>query len=228
MGVPRMSERTQRPTARGTGELRARGGARAPACAATDGPPPVLIPPRISASAPAAPTDFVYPVDWSPAGQRRWQRLAPLPRVRVARRRRTTTRPWSTASTRRSTRRCSLSSTTSQLLTRANMEEQIERFVAALHADLILPEDFSRRSARRHRRRRGRAASRCPSSRPGAAAIDALRLVHRTRASARTSSSAPVAAIRSHAASAAAGVERAQVELGRAPGRARGRGSAAG
>ena len=29
-----------------------------------------------------------------------------------------------------------------QLLTRANMEEQIERFIAALHADLILPEDF--------------------------------------------------------------------------------------
>ena len=29
-----------------------------------------------------------------------------------------------------------------QLLTRANMEEQIERFIAALNADLILPEDF--------------------------------------------------------------------------------------
>lgn len=28
------------------------------------------------------------------------------------------------------------------LLTRANMEEQIDRFVAALNADLVLPEDF--------------------------------------------------------------------------------------
>ena len=29
-----------------------------------------------------------------------------------------------------------------QRLTQANMADQIERFVAALHADLILPEDF--------------------------------------------------------------------------------------
>jgi len=29
-----------------------------------------------------------------------------------------------------------------QLLTRANMEDQVERFIAALHADRILPEDF--------------------------------------------------------------------------------------
>jgi len=29
-----------------------------------------------------------------------------------------------------------------QLLTRANMEEQVEHFVTALHADLVLPEDF--------------------------------------------------------------------------------------
>jgi hypothetical protein len=29
-----------------------------------------------------------------------------------------------------------------QRLTHANMEDQVDRFVAALHADLILPEDF--------------------------------------------------------------------------------------
>jgi hypothetical protein len=29
-----------------------------------------------------------------------------------------------------------------QKLTRANMEDEIERFVAALHSDLVLPEDF--------------------------------------------------------------------------------------
>jgi hypothetical protein len=28
------------------------------------------------------------------------------------------------------------------LLARANMEEQVERFAAALHADVVLPEDF--------------------------------------------------------------------------------------
>ena len=48
----------------------------------------------------------------------------------------------SIASTRRSTAAPSRSSTTCKLLVRSNMEEEIERFVAALRADHILPEDF--------------------------------------------------------------------------------------
>ena len=48
----------------------------------------------------------------------------------------------SSASTRRSTAAPRRSSPTCAQLTRANMEDDVERFIAALNAEYVLPEDF--------------------------------------------------------------------------------------
>jgi hypothetical protein len=85
--------------------------------------------------------DFVYPVDWAPAGQRRWNVQLRCPdcewvgggvydQEHVDR--------FDDALDE------SMQSVLDdlELLTRANMEERIEVFVSALAADLILPEDF--------------------------------------------------------------------------------------
>ena len=166
-----------------------------------------------------------------------------LPRLRVARQRHLRRRPSSTASTRSSTtapRSCSTISTSSPAPT---WRSRATRFVAALAATRSFPRTSSRsgceprarrprrrrplrRSARRRRRRPARAALAAP---PRAAPRRArLRALERARPSARTSSSAPVAAIRSQIASAWRSAEAAKLEPGQRRVDARGRGSAAG
>jgi hypothetical protein len=85
--------------------------------------------------------DFVYPVDWSPAGERRWSVALRCPECE-----------WVGGGVYhqdlvdRFDEALDASMQTIlddlELLTRANMEERIEVFVEALAADLILPEDF--------------------------------------------------------------------------------------
>jgi hypothetical protein len=103
-------------------------------------------------------------------------------------------------------------------MTHANMSEEIEFFVRALDADLITPSDFYGLSG----------SARPPRRPPDPAAPSALRQHLRERrlgvattasARSRASSSAPVAAIRSHSASACEGplserqVERRELRL---------------
>jgi hypothetical protein len=140
MGVPRMSERHTTTGQRGTGELRLeselerrRDGHGRPA----SGPHPA----EDLSICPHCRTDFVYPTDWSPAGQRRWRVSLRCPECE-----------WRGGGnfeqelvdrfdeTLDETMQSVLDDL--ELLTRANMEEQIERFIAALNADQILPEDF--------------------------------------------------------------------------------------
>jgi hypothetical protein len=85
--------------------------------------------------------DFVYPVDWAPAGETRWRVSLRCPECE-----------WRGGGVygQHVVDRFdealddSMQSVLDdlELLTRSNMEEQIDRFVAALEADLIVPEDF--------------------------------------------------------------------------------------
>jgi hypothetical protein len=87
---------------------------------------------------PCCETDFVYPTDWSPAGNRQWQVWLRCPQCE-----------WRASGhfdqelvdrfdeSLDDTMRSVLEDL--ELLTRSNMEEQIERFIAALHTDQILP-----------------------------------------------------------------------------------------
>ena len=85
--------------------------------------------------------DFVYPTDWAPAGQRRWHVVLRCAECE-----------WRGGGVYDQDLVDRFDETLDEstqsvlddldLLTRSNMEEQIERFVAALEADLILPEDF--------------------------------------------------------------------------------------
>ena len=180
--------------------------------------------------------------------ERPLDRRAALPGVRVAR-----WRPLQ-AGARRPLRRNARAGTEQLLddlnmLARANMEDQIEGFSRALWADGSSPKTSSRpppsvprnhpmgggsaagrrprRSARRPRRRRA-TAGRGARRRGRRRCSERFAAATRSRAPSRTSSSTPVAAIRSQTASAAVGVELAQVERAPGAGRARGRGSAAG
>jgi hypothetical protein len=90
---------------------------------------------------PACAADLVYPVDWEPAATGRWSVNLRCPNCE-----------WlgggifEQAVVDRFDE--ALDRATEQvlddlsLLTRANMEEDVERFVTALQADLVLPEDF--------------------------------------------------------------------------------------
>ena len=101
-------------------------------------------------------------------------------------------------------------------LTRANMEEETDRFLAALRARPrpargLLAQPTS--SARRPRRRRARAAA-APRREPSPPRrAPSFASATRARASSRTRSSASVAAIRSQIAAALASSSVAQVEL---------------
>ena len=85
--------------------------------------------------------DFVYPVDWAPAGEHRWSVALRCPECE-----------WVGGGVYEQDRvdrfddalDASMQSILDdlELLTRANMEERIDAFVEALEADLILPEDF--------------------------------------------------------------------------------------
>jgi hypothetical protein len=90
---------------------------------------------------PCCGTDFAYPVDWSPAGKRRWYVSLRCPQCEW--------RGGGNYDQEVVDRFDEALDETMQsvlddleLLTRSNMEEQIERFVNALEADYILPEDF--------------------------------------------------------------------------------------
>jgi hypothetical protein len=85
--------------------------------------------------------DFVYPVDWAPAGKHRWSVALRCPECE-----------WVGGGVydQQLVDRFDDALDTSmqsilhdlEVLTRANMQERIEVFVEALQADLILPEDF--------------------------------------------------------------------------------------
>jgi hypothetical protein len=90
---------------------------------------------------PCCARDFVYPVDWSPAGDKRWSVALRCPECF-----------WHGGGVYEQDLVDrfdefldeSMQSVLDdlELLTRSNMQEQIERFVAALEANQILPEDF--------------------------------------------------------------------------------------
>lgn len=97
--------------------------------------------PRDLAICPCCARDLVYPLDWAPASARKWTVTLRCPECE-----------WrgggvyDQALVDRFDE--ALDDGTQSVLddldvlTRSNMEEQIETFVAALQADLILPEDF--------------------------------------------------------------------------------------
>lgn len=84
---------------------------------------------------------LVYPVDWAPADRNAWSVELRCPDCE-----------WSASGVYAQEvvdrfddeldRGTELLLGDLQLLTRANMEDQVERFITALHADWILPEDF--------------------------------------------------------------------------------------
>jgi hypothetical protein len=90
---------------------------------------------------PACDSDLVYPTDWAPAQRKQWNVDLRCPNCE-----------WLGGGTYNQAVvdrfDQALDSGTEQLLddlnmlARANMEEQIQRFVVALHANHILPEDF--------------------------------------------------------------------------------------
>jgi hypothetical protein len=90
---------------------------------------------------PACSSELVHPVGWSPVSDRRWQVDLRCPDCE-----------WTGGGTyeQKVVDRFdeALDDGTEavlndlQRLTRANMEEDVEAFIAALHADRILPEDF--------------------------------------------------------------------------------------
>ncbi len=90
---------------------------------------------------PSCDSELVYPVDWAPADRTRWAVDLHCPDCDWA-----TTGVYSQEIVDRFDEALDRGTeallTDLSLLARANMEEQIERFVAALNADLILPEDF--------------------------------------------------------------------------------------
>ncbi len=85
--------------------------------------------------------DLVYPIDWQPAGKHGWIIVLRCPECE-----------WRSAGVFAQDVADrfddALDASTQamlddlQMLTHANMEEGIERFAAALEADLILPDDF--------------------------------------------------------------------------------------
>jgi hypothetical protein len=90
---------------------------------------------------PSCNSELVYPTDWAPASNKRWQVALRCPECE-----------WNGGGTfsqqivdrfdevlERGTESVLEDL---NLLTRANMEDQIDRFVTALGADQILPEDF--------------------------------------------------------------------------------------
>lgn len=106
-----------------------------------DGPASPPQGPRDLTICPCCGRDLVYPLDWAPASARKWAVTLRCPECE-----------WrgggiyEQALVDRFDE--SLDDGTQsvlddlELLTRSNMEEQVETFLAALNADLIVPEDF--------------------------------------------------------------------------------------
>ena len=166
--------------------------------------------------------ELVYPLDWSEEGPRHWRIVLRCPECESRRE-----GVFDQAAVERLDDELDRGSSALlgdlRRMTHANMSEEIEFFVRALEADLITPERLL--AARRDSgwrlidsaRRRAPAAS--PSSAPASReqTVGSAALASATTASARSraSSSAPVAAIRSHSASACSGpLQRAQVDRG--------------
>jgi hypothetical protein len=90
---------------------------------------------------PSCNSDLVYPTDWAPASERHWQVALRCPECE-----------WNGGGCYRQEIVDRLDEALDRgtesvlddltVLIRANMEDQIERFSAALEADQILPEDF--------------------------------------------------------------------------------------
>jgi hypothetical protein len=90
---------------------------------------------------PGCDSELVYPVDWAPADRTRWRVELHCPDC-----------DWTgggvysqdlvDAFDEELDRGTEQLLEDLHLLARANMEDQVERFVAALHADLVVPEDF--------------------------------------------------------------------------------------
>jgi predicted RNA-binding Zn-ribbon protein involved in translation (DUF1610 family) len=90
---------------------------------------------------PTCGSDLVYPTDWAPASDRHWRVALRCPECE-----------WNGGGRYSQEIVDRLDEALDQgtesllddlnLLSRANMEDQISRFVAALEADLVLPEDF--------------------------------------------------------------------------------------
>ena len=90
---------------------------------------------------PECASDLVYPVTWDEAEQSRWEVSLRCPNCEW-----TTTDTFEEDAIQRfdETLDRGTEALVSDLrqLTRANMEDDVERFVAALHAEYVLPEDF--------------------------------------------------------------------------------------
>jgi hypothetical protein len=107
----------------------------------SDGAQPTTSPTGELHVCPECRSELVYPTGWEEAGGERWELLLRCPNCE-----------WETAGVfdRESVERLdeeldrgthALLADLKQLM-HANMEEEIERFVSALHADAILPMDF--------------------------------------------------------------------------------------
>jgi hypothetical protein len=112
---------------------------------------PSIFEPRLATAAPRGRDDLhicpscnshlVYPTDWAPAEEGRWQVALRCPDCE-----------WNGGGSYDQKIVDRLDEALDRgteavlddlnVLVRANMEEQIDRFAAALHADLVLPEDF--------------------------------------------------------------------------------------
>lgn len=90
---------------------------------------------------PCCERDLVYPVDWAPAGVLGWNIALRCPECEWQG---TGIYPQDVADRFDESldRSAQLIMDDLELLIKANMEEQVERFSAALAGDLILPEDF--------------------------------------------------------------------------------------
>ena len=86
-------------------------------------------------------SELVYPVQWEEAGPVNWSVVLHCPNCDVFREG-VFTQDTSSSSTRSSTAAPTRSRATTSASMRANMADEIDRFVGALAAGAILPEDF--------------------------------------------------------------------------------------
>ncbi len=90
---------------------------------------------------PSCASELVYPVAWDEVEQSRWEVSLRCPNCEWS-----VTDMFEEAAVQRfdETLDCGTEALVSDLrqLTRANMEDDVERFIAALHAEYVLPEDF--------------------------------------------------------------------------------------
>jgi len=104
-------------------------------------PPLRPLPPQDLTLCPRCDSDLVYPLDWEPAGSRGWSISLRCPECEWHA---DGVFPQEVADRFDDALDASTQAVLDdlELLTRSNMESQIERFVKALTEDWILPEDF--------------------------------------------------------------------------------------